>query len=230
MSRTPPPTWKCAITFLVGLAGGERVRRFLFRRLLGYDIHPTAMVGNCFVRVGQLSLGPSAKIGHFTFIRNADRVEIGENARIGTFNWIYGMPGQNDRHFVGEEARKSSFIMKRESSLTSRHIVDCTNLVEIGAFTTVAGFYTQILTHGIDLDPAKQSSAPVIIGDYCMIGTGCILLKGTIIPDRVVIGAGSTVRGQLEDNTALYSGVPASRVKYLDPEAEYFHRQTGPVD
>ena len=41
-------------------------------------------------------------------------------------------------------------VMGRHAALTSRHYVDCSNRVDIGEFTTVAGARSQILTHAID--------------------------------------------------------------------------------
>ena len=230
MTGKAPSALLCGLVFLLGFLAGGRGRRFLYSRLLGYEIAPGAAIGICFIRVHRLRLETGARIGHFTFLRNADEVRLGENARIGTFNWIYGMPGRSDRHFTEEADRQSVFVMERESSLTSRHIVDCPNKVTIGAFTTVAGFRSQILTHGIDLDPVRHSSVPVTIGPYCMIGTGAILLKGASLPEGTVIGAGSTVRGTLDEPHCLYSGVPAVKIKQLDPAAAYFTRTAGPVD
>ena len=37
------------------------------------------------------------------------------------------------------------------------------------------------------------TSAPVVIGDNCWIGTGCIILKGVTIGEGCVIAAGTTV-------------------------------------
>lgn len=224
-----PSNAACGLAFLFGAIGGGRVRRWLYRALLGYDIHPTASVGIAFLRVARAELGPGCKVGHFSVIRNLRALTVGENARIGTFNWVFGMIDGGDAHFVDEPDRVSALVMERESSLTSRHIVDCTNSVTIGAFSTVAGFASQILTHGIDVETSSQGSRPVRIGRYCMIGTGCIVTKGSVIPDGTVLGAGSVFRGQPDLTYHLYSGVPASPVKALHPELAYFTRQKGAV-
>jgi len=62
-----------------------------------------------------------------------------------------------------------------------------------------------------------------------MIGTGCIITKGSVIPDGTVLGAGSVFRGQPDLTYHLYSGVPAGPVKPLHPELAYFTRKQGAV-
>jgi len=47
------------------------------------------------------------------------------------------------------------------------------------------------------LDKANCKSAPITIGDDVFIGTNAIILKGTIIGDRSIIGAGSVVSGKI---------------------------------
>jgi acetyltransferase-like isoleucine patch superfamily enzyme len=204
-------------------------RRFLYRRLRGFELHPEARIGAALVAVGRCSMGPRARIGHFTVIRNLDRLDLGDGAKIGTFNWIFGMPGGSDAHFLDHPERDPALVMERESSLTSRHIVDCTDRVSIGAFTTVAGFRSQILTHSIDIEDSTQRARPVVIGEYCMIGSGCIILKGARVPRGTVLGAGSVFRGTPPGEYQLMSGVPAAVVRPLGEEQAYFRRTAGPV-
>lgn len=61
---------------------------------------------------------------------------------------------------------------------------------------------------------AKQ---PVTIGAGSWIGHGAIILPGTTIGRQVVVGAGSVVRGTVEDH-AVVAGVPAKVVRRLEPE------------
>jgi maltose O-acetyltransferase len=49
---------------------------------------------------------------------------------------------------------------------------------------------------------------PVVIGDNCYIGAGAILLPGTSLGDGAVIGAGSVVRGEIQDGVVAV-GNPA---------------------
>jgi len=54
------------------------------------------------------------------------------------------------------------------------------------------------------------------IGNECLIGIGTIILDDAVIPDRVVIGAGSLVtQGKTLESSMLYMGRPAKAVRAL---------------
>ncbi|MFH0756055.1 MAG: gamma carbonic anhydrase family protein [Bacteroidota bacterium] len=57
------------------------------------------------------------------------------------------------------------------------------------------------------------------IGDNVLIGIGSVLLDHCVVGNNTIVAAGSVVRGKaiLEPNS-LYAGVPAKRVKEIDPE------------
>ena len=55
------------------------------------------------------------------------------------------------------------------------------------------------------------------IGDDCFIGMNSIILKGTILGNNVIVGAGSIVSGRFPDNCIL-AGNPARIIRYTDPE------------
>ncbi|MCW2756113.1 MAG: transferase [Marmoricola sp.] len=66
----------------------------------------------------------------------------------------------------------------------------------------------------IGLQLADQQ--PVSIGAGSWIGHGAIILPGSTIGRQVVVGAGSVVRGAIEDH-AVVAGVPAKVVRRLEP-------------
>lgn len=57
----------------------------------------------------------------------------------------------------------------------------------------------------------NPSKGGIVIGDDVWIGANCVLLDGTVIEDGVVVGAGSVVRGRLEQYT-VYAGCPLKKV------------------
>lgn len=57
---------------------------------------------------------------------------------------------------------------------------------------------------------------PVTIGSGSWIGHGAIILPGTTIGRNVVVGAGSVVRGAVEDN-AVVGGSPARVIRRFEP-------------
>ena len=223
-----PARWRPILALVLGAFLGGRVRRILYRILCHYEIAPTASIGLALIHVVDAEIGPGSRIGHFTIIRNLERLALVSEARIGTFNWIFGML-RSKEHFTDEPDRRSILTMEKGASLTSRHIVDCTGAVTIGAYATVAGFYSQILTHGIDVATNRQSSRPVFIGRYAMIGTRVIVLKGARVPDRAIVGAGSVFIGAPAEIGGLWSGVPATRARDIDENAAYFIRTSARV-
>jgi acetyltransferase-like isoleucine patch superfamily enzyme len=224
-----PAIWRPLTAVLLGSLFGGRGRTALYRRLCGYHIAKSASVGIALIIVAEADLQAGSRIGHFTIVRNLERLSLAPKARIGTFNWIFGML-PSTRYFTDEPDRLSALILEKDASLTSRHIVDCTNTVTIGAWSTVAGFYSQILTHGIDVATNRQTSAPISVGRHAMIGTRVILLKGAKVPDRAVVAAGSVFRESTEETGGLWSGVPAIRVRDLDETGAYFVRTSGHVE
>jgi carbonic anhydrase/acetyltransferase-like protein (isoleucine patch superfamily) len=205
-----------------------RLRRWLMCQLLGYDLAPSCYIGFSLVTAGHVRLAAHARIGHLTVIRNLDLLELGESASIGNLNWVTGVGVKaGDVHYALETDRVSQLTLSHWAGITHQHVIDCTNKVLIGPYTTIAGCRSQILTHSIDLEACRQTSAPVVIGSYCFIGTGSILLKGTTFPARSVLGAGSVLTHSLEDPDCLYVGAPARKVRLFPADAAYFHRVVG---
>jgi len=204
------------------------LRRRLLERLLGYDLHPTARIGVAWIAPRQLVLQAGASISHFSICRNLDRLELGAAATIGSFNWITGGASPDTGHFA-EEERDRALILGDHAALTSRHIVDCTNLVRIGRFSTVAGYRSLVMSHSIDLELSRQVSAGVRIGEYCFVGARCTLLAGSQLPDYSVLAAGSVLVHAYDETHRLYAGVPARPRTKLSAELLYFTRRQGSV-
>lgn len=59
------------------------------------------------------------------------------------------------------------------------------------------------------LNPAED----IIIGMHCWISMGCIILKGSKIPNNTVIGAGAVVTKKYEEPNCILAGNPAKLVK-----------------
>lgn len=204
------------------------VRRPLLVRCFGYELHPTSYVGRSFVFPVQLVLGPHARIGHLNVVKGLARMEVGEHGSVGNLCWITGFPlGTGSPHFAHQPDRRPGLLIGAHAAITHRHLIDCTARVEIGAFSTFAGFASQILSHSIDLHANRQSSAPVTVGTHCFVGTNCVLLGGARLPDRSVLGAKSLLNKAFEEPDQLYGGVPARPLGPLPADAAYFTRKTG---
>ncbi len=87
-----------------------------------------------------------------------------------------------------------------------------------------------MLTHSIDLQRSRQASRPITIGEYCFVGTNCVLLGGSALPDYSVLGASSVLNKAHTEMHWLYAGNPAQPVKALTGELQYFQRSAGFVN
>lgn len=64
-----------------------------------------------------------------------------------------------------------------------------------------------------------ELTAPISIGNDVYIGIKSIILPGTKIGNRCIIGAGSVVKGEFPDNSVI-AGVPAKVIKTVDEYLE----------
>ncbi len=206
------------------------LRRLWLQACFGFQIHPTARIGLAWVRPRRLIMEEDTVIGNLTICKNLDLIHLKAHSRIGRGNWITGFPPGHSRHFAHETERRPELILGEHSAITNRHLIDCTSRVEIGRFTTFAGFQSQILTHSINLEHSRQSSAPISIGDYCFIGTNCVLLGGSALPPYSVLAAKSLLNKPFTDSHSLYGGVPARAIQALPTDWAYFHRTVGVVN
>ncbi|MEO7932988.1 MAG: acyltransferase [Chthoniobacterales bacterium] len=206
------------------------LRRIVLQKWCGCELAEGSSIGLSLVLCRRVKLGRAARIGHFNFLKNCSLVELGDHAIINNLNWITGFPKIDSPHFAAEPDRAPELILGRHSSITNRHLIDCTARVTIGSFTTFAGFRSQILTHTIDIIGGRQTSRPLTIGDYCFIGTDCILLGGSALPSHSVLGAKSLLNKIHLAEYRLYGGVPAKELSELPADAKYFTRATGFVE
>lgn len=205
------------------------LRRLLLQRVFGYHLHPESRIGLSWITPQNMDMGAGTRIGHFTVCKAIELLSMGEHSRIGNGNWITGFP-KGGKHFTHQEDRHPALYVEEHAAITHRHIIDCTNTVRIGKYTTFAGYNSQILTHSIDLEECRQSSAPVVVGSFCFVGTNSVLLGGSVLPSFSVLGAKSLLNKSFDETHTLYGGVPAKPIQSLDPEMAYFQRTMGFVD
>jgi len=205
------------------------LRRPLLQWMFSYRLHPTSFIALAWVFPNELVMEAGTTIGNLTVCKNLGLIHMKSCSQIGRGNWITGFPLGHEVYFAHEKDRKPELILGEHSAITNRHLIDCTNSVTIGQFTTFAGFQSQILTHSIDLRENRQSSAPIRIGDYCFIGTNCVLLGGSSLPDYSVLGAKSLLNKSYTEARGLYAGTPARLVKRLPLDLKYFQRKKGHV-
>ena len=99
--------------------------------------------------------------------------------------------------------------------------------IKIGAKCLI-GANSKILDndfHPVDADTRRETpgqhipSKPVVIGENVFIGCNALILKGTVLGDNCVVGAGAVVSGKFEDN-CIIAGNPAKVIKKIEVKDE----------
>jgi acetyltransferase-like isoleucine patch superfamily enzyme len=203
------------------------MRRSFLERQFGFSIHPDSYIGLAWIFPRRLVMEQGSRIGHLTLCKNIDLLHLGAHAVVGQLNWITGFPTGESRHFAHQPDRRPELIIESHAGISSRHLIDCTARVRIGAFATIGGFRSQLLTHTIDLEAGRQTSEPIEIGEYSFTGTNSVVLGGSVLPHHSVLGAQSLLNKKWDEPYRLYAGVPAKPVKELSAELGYFRRTEG---
>ena len=204
------------------------LRRPLLSYIFGYSIHRTAHIGFSLVLAKSVVLKKGSRIDSGNFINSIDDLVLEDYAKIGKYNWITGASATTSAYAASPD-RKCILKLGSHTRITDRHYFDCNGGIIMGSYTTVAGLYSQFISHGINILENKQEAELIVIGDYCMIGSGVKVLKNSSLPDRSVLAAGSILNKVYSIPSGVFAGAPARRVKEIPPEAQYFHRMVGPV-
>lgn len=207
-----------------------KIRRWLLNKIFHYKIHSSARIGFSIILSHKLVMEKQSRIHNFTFCKRIDNLVLKEDSGIGSWILITGFP-REAKVFKHVLDRQCELILEEHAGITMRHYIDCNGGIYVGAYTTIAGTGSQILTHSIDIYANRQDVKPVYIGKYCFIGTKCILLPGSKLPDYSVLAAGSVLNKPYQDECFLYAGVPARATKKLQKEnIKYFYRKKHVVD
>lgn len=207
------------------------LKRPLLQRLFGFQLAPSARIGLAWIYPRQLRMASGSSISALTVAVNLDALELGEQATIGRSNWITGFPtGAASPHFAHQPSRRAELLLGAHAAITKHHHIDATNRITIGPFTTIAGYHSQLISHSIDLQHNRQHSEPITIGAYGFVGSNCVILGGSMLPDHSVLGALSLLNKPLTEPWNLYAGQPARLIKPIDQSADYFSRCDGYVE
>lgn len=194
-----------------------------FLGLLGWQIGRDARVGpGLYLNLANVSLGAHSRIGPFNVIRDLSELRLGDYAVLGQWNWVSAATP------LVRDPTQGQLRVGDHSAVTSRHYLDCSGSIDIGAFSTVAGVRSTFITHGINWSASEQRVRPIKIGSYCLISSNCCFTPGSEVPDATVIGMGATVGYDPTPTPGLWVQPRASWTR--DVEGNYFTRQIGFVN
>ena len=213
-----------AVTLLM-IVLPQSAKRWVGRRFLGWDIHPTAHVGRSLIMVKHLTMGPESFIGPFNVIRDLEHLTKGRGANIASRHWIIGIPLDSAIYPQGRK-RDPSLIMGDWAMITVAHDIDCADRVELKDHAVIAGFKSSILTHSLNLVSDKFVTGKVELGERAVLMSNCTMQTGTRIPARSIVSAGSVVNTRLKAEQTFYRGNPAEAVREL-PDTLGFYRREG---
>jgi acetyltransferase-like isoleucine patch superfamily enzyme len=116
------------------------------------------------------------------------------------------------RLYVGPGA---TLTLGSGAAIGARSVVNVTQSLTVGTGSQVS-WQCQVLDsdfHEItdDEGATRPSSAPVIIGEHVLVGTGALVLKGVTLGDGAIVAAGSVVTRDVPPRTVV-AGNPARPV------------------
>jgi hypothetical protein len=96
--------------------------------------------------------------------------------------------------------------------------------ITVGDYTQIAP-NVGIISANHDLyDNSKHIVKDVIIGNYCWLGMGSVILPGVVLGDYTIVAAGAIVSKSFPEGYCVIGGNPARVLKTLDKEQCILHR------
>jgi acetyltransferase-like isoleucine patch superfamily enzyme len=95
--------------------------------------------------------------------------------------------------------------------------------VFIGDYTQIGPNVGIISSNHSIYDNSEHVISEVVIGKYCWIGMGSIILPGVVLGDFTIVGAGSIVTKSFKEGYCVIGGNPAKVIKRLDVESCKMH-------
>lgn len=88
--------------------------------------------------------------------------------------------------------------------------------IYVGNYVRIANFCTLMSTNHDVYDHKIKHAKPIILHDYCWVGTHSIILAGVELGPKTIVGAGSVVTKSFPDGYCIIAGNPAKVIKYLE--------------
>ena len=164
------------------------------------------------------------------FNKSGANLIIGDNVTVKS-SFLSNLVGLYSRTIIVTRAPGAEIIIGNNVGISGATIY-ARSRIEIGENTCIGG-NTKILDndfHPIEVETRNRllnapnggdselvPSKPIKIGKNCFIGCNSIILKGTVLGDGCVVGAGAVVCGKFGDNCVI-AGNPARVIKRLKEE------------
>ncbi len=180
-------------------------------RILGHDVHKSAYIGFSYLNIKNITIGEKCYIGVGNIFTHLDTLVMHTGSRINRWN-----------RFTSDSTCDAKLRLHRHASISLRHYFDVCDLVEIGANTIVAGHRSTFFTHSKGVETIDYVK-PIIIGEWCYLGSSLCVAPGVRIGDHCFVGMGSVLVGDMSKyNYSLLGGNPAKVRKEFPKNSAYF--------
>jgi len=157
--------------------------------------------------LGFKDCGENVKISTRASIYGADKISIGNNVRIDDFCIVSAGDGISIGSYV-RIAVYSSLIGKGKIELG-----DFSGLsARVSVYSSSDNYSGKFMTNPMVPDEyTGVHHSSVKLGRHVIVGTGSVILPGSILEEGVAVGALSLVKGRCRE-FGIYSGTPAKRI------------------
>ena len=154
------------------------------------------------------------------FNKSGAKLTIGDNVTIKS-SFISNLVGLYQRTIIVTRTPEAEICIGNNVGISGATIY-ARKSITIGENTNIGG-NAKILDndfHPLEIEARnkdikeKIGTRPIVIGKNCFIGCNALILKGTILGDGCVVGAGAVVSGKFEENCVI-AGNPARVIKRL---------------
>ena len=219
---------KPLISLIISSMPFNRVRIFLFRNLLKYDIDYGSKIGffniiSCTslkmreakigflnqILVDKLSLDKKASISKMNRFKHLNILDLKFNAEIRSGNFI-GAPVKGTLDDAIDFSNQNIYVGKNTSILRSNYF-DVVDEIIIGENVVFGGNGSEIWTHGFTVY-RKMLSGKIVFENDIFIGSNCIFTKGISIVSETTIAPASVVYKSITEK-GVYTSHELRRVK-----------------
>jgi carbonic anhydrase/acetyltransferase-like protein (isoleucine patch superfamily) len=154
------------------------------------------------------------------FNKSGAKMVIGENVTIKS-SFLSNLVGLYQRTIIVTRTPNAEICIGNNVGISGATIY-ARKSITIGDNTAIGG-NAKILDndfHPIEIEARnadikeKIGTRPIVIGKNCFIGCNALILKGTVLGDGCVVGAGAVVSGKFEENSVIV-GNPAKVIRKL---------------
>lgn len=152
-----------------------------------------------FYGVSDITIGNNVRVDDFCIL--SGHIELGNYIHIAAYTALYG--------------GKDGIIISDYANLSSR----------ISVYSISDDYSGLTMTNPMVPEQYKNvESAPVLIGRHVIIGSSCVILPGSVLPEGAAVGCMSMVNKKLEPWN-IYAGIPCRRIKERSRDLEMLEQK-----